>query len=306
MCSSDLNLEPFFTQDYAGPVQILFGVHDEADPAIEVVRALQAKYPGSDTAIVADTALYGANAKISNLINMLPAARHDTLVLSDSDIAVGPKWLAQVTTALARPGVGIVTCLYRGTDPYHYQLWLPKDYASAPSQPRPTIFIAAPGGKAGLGNMADWIQRHGYVAVLLEESRNGDWEPTVGNFLAAHDDVVKRVRVAEGRKVATGMSGAARACSVFVGLRPGFGGLLFQAAGYAPVGPNGASPLPGIKVPAIAATFGEQDPNYAEGPRMKRLFGDRMELFEFRGGHQWAPKETVEEALDSIDARLPK
>ena len=39
---------------------------------------------------------------------------------------------------------------------------------------------------------------------------------------------------------------------------------------------------------------------------MKRLFGDRMELFEFRGGHQWAPKETVEEALDSIDARLPK
>ena len=57
---------------------------------------------------------------------------------------------------------------------------------------------------------------------------------------------------------------------------------------------------------ALAATFGEKDPNYAEGPRMKRLFGDRMELFEFRGGHQWAPKETVEEALDSIDARLPK
>ena len=108
------NLETFFVLDYAGPVQILFGVHDEADPAIEVVRALQAKYPNRDTAIVADTALYGANAKISNLINMLPSARHDTLVLSDSDIAVGPKWLTQVTAALARPGVGIVTCLYTG------------------------------------------------------------------------------------------------------------------------------------------------------------------------------------------------
>lgn len=207
---------------------------------------------------------------------------------------------------LVAGGLTRITCLYRGTDPYHYQLWLPADYAAAPAKARPTLFIAAPGGKATLGNMADWVQRHGYVAVLLEESRNGDWEPTVGNFLAAHDDVVRRVRVAEGRKVATGMSGAARACSVFVGLRPGFGGLLFQAAGYAPVGPTGASPLPGIKVPAIAATFGEKDPNYAEGPRMKRLFGDRMELFEFRGGHQWAPKETVEEALDSIDARLPK
>jgi ceramide glucosyltransferase len=108
------NLETFFAQDYDGAVQILFGVHDQADPAVAVVRALQAKYPHFDTAIVADAALYGANAKVSNLINMLPAARHDTLVLSDSDIAVGRRWLAQVTDALARPGVGIVTCLYTG------------------------------------------------------------------------------------------------------------------------------------------------------------------------------------------------
>jgi ceramide glucosyltransferase len=115
-CEPDLarNLETFFTQDYDGAVQIVFGVHDESDPAVAVVRALQAKYPDFDTAIVADTALYGANAKISNLINMLPTARHDTLVLSDSDIAVGGRWLSQVTAALARPGVGIVTCLYTG------------------------------------------------------------------------------------------------------------------------------------------------------------------------------------------------
>jgi len=108
------NLETFFAQDYDGALQIIFGVHDQHDPAIAVVRALQAKYPHRDTAIVIDAALYGANAKVSNLINMLPTARHDTLVLSDSDIAVGRKWLSQVTAALARPGVGIVTCLYTG------------------------------------------------------------------------------------------------------------------------------------------------------------------------------------------------
>jgi ceramide glucosyltransferase len=108
------NLETFFAQKYDGKVQIVFGVHDESDPAVAVVRALQARYPHLDTAIVADTALYGANAKVSNLINMLPLARHDTLVLSDSDIAVTPNWLSQVTEALARPGVGIVTCLYTG------------------------------------------------------------------------------------------------------------------------------------------------------------------------------------------------
>ncbi len=108
------NLETFFAQGYAGAVQIVFGVHDEHDPAVAVVRELQARYPHLDTAIVADAALYGANAKISNLINMLPLAKHDTLVLSDSDIAVGRGWLSQVTAALARPGVGIVTCLYTG------------------------------------------------------------------------------------------------------------------------------------------------------------------------------------------------
>ncbi len=108
------NLESFFTQDFAGPVQIVFGVHDASDPALEAVRALQARYPGFDTTIVADAAVAGANAKISNLINMLPAARHDILVLSDSDINVPRDWLSQVTAALAQPGVGLVTCLYKG------------------------------------------------------------------------------------------------------------------------------------------------------------------------------------------------
>ncbi len=82
------NLESFFAQDYPGPIQIVFGVHDKSDPAIAVVEALQARYPHLDTVIVADGALHGSNAKISNLINMLPAARHDILVLSDSDITV--------------------------------------------------------------------------------------------------------------------------------------------------------------------------------------------------------------------------
>ena len=77
-------------------------------------RRCRRAIPHLDTAIVADSALYGANAKVSNLINMLPAARHDMLVLSDSDIAVSPRWLRQVTDALARPGVGLVTCLYTG------------------------------------------------------------------------------------------------------------------------------------------------------------------------------------------------
>jgi len=108
------NLESFFAQDFGAPVQIVFGVHDESDPAIAVVQALQAKYPNFDTCIVADAAINGANAKVSNLVNMFPAAKHDILVLSDSDIRVPRNWLTEVTSALAKPGVGLVTCLYNG------------------------------------------------------------------------------------------------------------------------------------------------------------------------------------------------
>ena len=108
------NLESFFSQDYSGAIQIVFGVHSENDPAIVVVKALQARYPHRDTIIVANSALHGSNGKASNLINMLPAARHDILVLSDSDITVSPHWLRDVTDALAAPGVGLVTCLYTG------------------------------------------------------------------------------------------------------------------------------------------------------------------------------------------------
>jgi ceramide glucosyltransferase len=108
------NLETFLAQDYPGEVQIVFGAHDRADPALAVVEELAAKYPHRDIAIVRDHALHGSNGKVSNLINMLPVAKHPTLVLSDSDIAVGPGWLSQVVAALARPGVGVVTCFYTG------------------------------------------------------------------------------------------------------------------------------------------------------------------------------------------------
>ena len=108
------NLESFCRQDYPGAVQIVFGVHDQADPATEVVRALKAKYPQADMTMVVDTAQHGANAKVSNLINMMGSARHDVLVLADSDIRVMPQWLVRVVEALQRPGVGIVTCLYTG------------------------------------------------------------------------------------------------------------------------------------------------------------------------------------------------
>ncbi len=95
-------------------VQIIFGVQDPADPALPIVRALCARYPALDTAIIVDPSRHGHSAKVSNLINMMRAARHDYLVLADSDVHVPPGYLAGVCAPLADPTVGIVTCPYRG------------------------------------------------------------------------------------------------------------------------------------------------------------------------------------------------
>jgi ceramide glucosyltransferase len=108
------NLKRFCLQDYTGPVQIVFGVSDRADPAIEVVREIVAAFPGHDLRLVINSRRHGSNRKISNLVNMVAEASHDVLVISDSDIVVDSAYLKNVVASLRQPGVGLVTCLYRG------------------------------------------------------------------------------------------------------------------------------------------------------------------------------------------------
>ncbi|MFC5431113.1 bacteriohopanetetrol glucosamine biosynthesis glycosyltransferase HpnI [Paraburkholderia denitrificans] len=108
------NLTTFFEQDYTGPVQYLFGVHDAGDAALQAVEALRARYPQAHITVVADSRLYGPNRKIANLVNMLERAEHDVLCFADSDVTVERSYLRHVVGALEQPGVGLVTCVYRG------------------------------------------------------------------------------------------------------------------------------------------------------------------------------------------------
>lgn len=108
------NLATFLTQDHVGAIQLLCGIQRADDPAIKVVAALKAAYPAATIDLVVDGTVHGASGKISNLINMEPLIRHDIVILSDSDIAVGPDYLTRVLRALDTPGVGIVTCVYAG------------------------------------------------------------------------------------------------------------------------------------------------------------------------------------------------
>ena len=108
------NLSGFCKQDYPGPVQYLFGVHDKTDPALDVVEHLRRLHPQAEIGIVIDSRLYGPNRKMSNILNMLPNAQHDILVFADSDVGVIPSYLRGIVGELQKPGVGLVTCLYRG------------------------------------------------------------------------------------------------------------------------------------------------------------------------------------------------
>ena len=101
------NLATFLNQSHGGPVQMLCGVARADDSAVAAARANGAE-------LIVDPARHGANGKIGNLVNMMPHARHPLLILSDSDMAVPPDYIARIVSALAQPGVGAVTCLYGG------------------------------------------------------------------------------------------------------------------------------------------------------------------------------------------------
>jgi ceramide glucosyltransferase len=104
-------LASYCAQDYPA-FQIVFGAQDAADPALAAVARLRARFPRADIAVVADPTRHGSNGKVGNLINMLPAARHEVLVIADSDIHAEPLYLRRVVAALQAQGVGLVTTLW--------------------------------------------------------------------------------------------------------------------------------------------------------------------------------------------------
>jgi len=106
-------LRSFCEQAYP-QYQVIFGVCNPQDPAVAVVHRLQTEFPGRDLVLAADCNEHGSNRKVNNLINMMTLARHDYLVVSDSDVKVDRDYLAKLIPPLLDAGVGIVTCGYRG------------------------------------------------------------------------------------------------------------------------------------------------------------------------------------------------
>ena len=100
-------------QDYPD-YEIVFGVSDPADPAVASVEQLRKEFPERKIRLVVCPEILGTNVKVSNLERMAQQAKHEHLIVNDSDIRVETDYLRKVTGPLANGEVGMVTCLYRG------------------------------------------------------------------------------------------------------------------------------------------------------------------------------------------------
>lgn len=107
------NFASFCHQRYPGELQLIFALASPDDPAVAVIRQLQANFPDHDIALIINPSIHGPNYKVSNLINAYSHVRHDLIIVCDSDICVPPEYLSSVTAHFSNPGIGLVTSLYR-------------------------------------------------------------------------------------------------------------------------------------------------------------------------------------------------
>jgi ceramide glucosyltransferase len=98
-------------QDYPA-FEVLFGVADESDPAVPLIRRLQAAFPGAAIRLITCPTVT-PNGKVGALIDLSREARYPVWVVNDSDIKVTRTYLSNVAAPLADSSIGVVTCPYR-------------------------------------------------------------------------------------------------------------------------------------------------------------------------------------------------
>ena len=116
-------LESHCRQQYEGPVELIFGVQSLADPAVAEVERLREAFPAADIKLVECPERLGTSGKVSNLVQMLPHATHEHVLINDSDILVPPTYLTGIMRLFTSPEIGMVTAPYLGRTGPHTTLW---------------------------------------------------------------------------------------------------------------------------------------------------------------------------------------
>ncbi len=106
------NLESVCRQDYPH-YQVVLSAQREDEPALPLLYEVQRKFGRERVDVVVDGSATVPNGKVRNLLVGYSAARHDLLVVSDSDVCLRPDYLKTIVAPFADPAVGCVSTLYR-------------------------------------------------------------------------------------------------------------------------------------------------------------------------------------------------
>ncbi len=109
------NLASFCRQDYP-QYEMIFCVDPDDDTVLPVVERLQRDFPDCSIRVLYGSGRVASNDKVAKLARMAAEARYETVVISDSDVRVGPDYLRAITAPLREERVGAVTCFYVHTD----------------------------------------------------------------------------------------------------------------------------------------------------------------------------------------------
>ncbi len=107
------NLRSALSQDFPD-YQVVLSVQRLEDPALPLLRRLEQEYGHERVTVVAVESEPVTNGKVQNLQNAISAARHDILVISDSDVFTPADYLTHITAPLDNPAIGYVCTLYKG------------------------------------------------------------------------------------------------------------------------------------------------------------------------------------------------
>jgi ceramide glucosyltransferase len=177
------NLRTICLQDYP-EYQVVFCVQRPNDPAIPLVQELQKEFGADRVAVVIKNLQAGMNGKVNNLLGGLTEARHDVLVISDSDIRVRPDYLKAVVAPLADPEVGCVCTPFKAVNA---QRWYEKlELLSMNADFTPSVMFALATGAANYSNgQSITIRRERLAAIGGLES--------LGEYLVEDYEIGRRI-----------------------------------------------------------------------------------------------------------------
>jgi len=238
---------------------------------------------------------------------MRPLARSTLLLalLLAALVASAFVW-AQQNESLPK-GQIVAKVLCRSDPTESYALYLPSNYSSQKAYPILYAFDPAARGSVPVANFQEAAEKHGYIVVGSNDSRNGPWEITLRAAQAMWEDTHQRFRLDERRVYMTGFSGGGRvACALARVLRGRVAGVIACGAGF-PIGP-GAGPAKDTPF-VFFATIGIRDFNFTELKELDKTLDDlglahRIEVFA--GGHDWPPSDLSTQAIEWMEIQAMK